>query len=364
MKGLGIYIHVPFCGRKCGYCDFYSVNYSKSAVQSYVDAVLRNIRHYSDRSRIVDTVYFGGGTPSLLDSEQIAEIMDDIGGSFFIDENAEVTLEANPSTLNPDKLAGLRNAGVNRLSIGVQSMVESELKFLGRNHSAERAEKSILDANSAGFENISCDLMIALPEQTAENIEYSVNRLSSLPIQHISAYILKTEEGTPFDCEDIKKHLPDDDETADIYLKTVGLLEKNGFMQYEVSNFAKSGYESRHNCKYWKCEDYIGIGPSAHSCYKGQRFAVERDLNGFISAKIQPVYVTESNPCGFEETAMLRLRLKEGLLLRETGSHKGDIAKKIPDLERAGYINFDGERISLTPQGFVVSNSVISYLIY
>lgn len=364
MKSLGIYIHVPFCGKKCGYCDFYSVNYSKPAVQSYVDAVLRNIRHYSDQSRIVDTVYFGGGTPSLLHYEQIAVIMNEIGKNFSIDENAEVTLESNPSTLNMDKLSGIRNAGVNRLSIGVQSMLESELKFLGRSHSAERAEKSVLDAYSAGFKNISCDLMIALPEQTAENVEYSVNKLSSLPLQHISAYILKTEEGTPFDREDIIRRLPDDDETADIYLKTVGFLEKNGFMQYEVSNFSKFGYESRHNCKYWKCDDYIGIGPSAHSCYKGQRFAVGRDLNGFIFSPIQPVYITDSAPCGFEETAMLHLRLKEGLMLSKTGSHKSDIEKKIPDLERAGYINFDGERISLTPQGFVVSNSVISYLIF
>lgn len=364
MKSLGIYIHVPFCGKKCDYCDFYSVNYSKTAVQDYVDAVLRNIRHYSDTGQNVDTVYFGGGTPSLLSPQQIETVMDEISGSFSLDKNAEITLEANPSTLNPDKLAGLRNAGINRLSIGVQSMIDSELDFLGRTHNAERVEKAVLDACSAGFENISCDLMIALPEQTAYNIAYSVNRLSALPIQHISAYILKTEEGTPFDCDDIKNRLPDDDRTAALYLQTVELLEKSGFMQYEVSNFAKNGFESRHNNRYWKCEDYIGIGPSAHSCYKSKRFAVERDLSGFVSGEFQQVYVTDNAPCGFEETAMLRLRLKEGLLLSETGYHRSEIEKKLPRLERAGYINFDGERISLTPQGFVMSNSVIEYLIF
>lgn len=364
MKSLGIYIHVPFCGKKCDYCDFYSVNYSKSVVQEYVDAVIRNIRHYSDSGRNVCTIYFGGGTPSLLSLKQTEAVMNEIGGSFSLDVNAEVTLEANPSTLNPDKLAGLRKAGINRLSIGVQSMIDSELSFLGRTHSAERAEKAILDAYSVGFENISCDLMIALPEQTPDSIAYSVKRLSALPIQHISAYILKTEEGTPFYCETIRNRLPDDDQTADIYLRTVELLEKNGFMQYEVSNFAQSGFESRHNNRYWKCEDYIGIGPSAHSCYKGKRFAVERDLSGFISDKFQQTYVTDNAPCGFEEIAMLRLRLKEGLLLSETGSHRSEIEKKLPFLERAGYINFDGERISLTPQGFVMSNSVIEYLIF
>ena len=364
MNTLGIYIHVPFCGKKCSYCDFYSVCYTKKKAELYVGAVLRNIRHYADSSRTVDTVYFGGGTPSLLTCEQLAEIMSAISKSFALSADAEVTLEANPSTLTPEKLRGLRSSGINRLSIGVQSMSDRELKILGRSHTADRAEKAVLDAANAGFTNISCDLMTALPEQTPDSLAASIERLSALPIQHISAYILKIEEGTPFDCRDVRSMLPDEDETAGLYLLMVKLLRERRFAQYEVSNFAKNGFESRHNCRYWKCLDYLGIGPAAHSCYNGKRFAVERDISGFISSPVQEVTVTDDAPCGFEEFAMLRLRLAEGLLLSDVEAHREEIVKKIPPLQKAGYVCFDGERVSLTPEGFLVSNSVIERLIF
>ena len=364
MNTLGIYIHVPFCGKKCSYCDFYSVCYTKKKAELYVGAVLRNIRHYADSSRTVDTVYFGGGTPSLLTCEQLAEIMSAISKSFALSADAEVTLEANPSTLTPEKLRGLRSSGINRLSIGVQSMSDRELKILGRSHTADRAEKAVLDAANAGFTNISCDLMTALPEQTPDSLAASIERLSALPIQHISAYILKIEEGTPFDCRDVRSMLPDEDETAGLYLLMVRLLRERGFAQYEVSNFAKNGFESRHNCRYWKCLDYLGIGPAAHSCYNGKRFAVERDISGFISSPVQEVTVTDDAPCGFEELAMLRLRRAEGLLLSDVEAHREEIIKKIPPLQKAGYVCFDGERVSLTPEGFLVSNSVIERLIF
>ena len=364
MSSLGIYIHVPFCGRKCAYCDFYSVNWTKTAAESYTAAVLRNIRHYSDNSQLVDTVYFGGGTPSLLAPQQIGNIIDEIRKGFQLADDAEITLEANPCTLNAEKLAQLRSIGVNRLSIGVQSMIDEELKVLGRVHTAERAEQAVLDAAAAGFENISCDLMIALPEQKAESLRYSAEKLAALPIQHISAYILKTENGTPFDCEEIRRRLPDEDASAELYLQMVELLEKRGFMQYEVSNFAKKGYESRHNCRYWKCMDYIGIGPAAHSCYKEKRFAVERDLADFISSPVQNVTVTDESPCGFEEFAMLRLRLKEGLHLSDVEEHRAEILKKLPPIVKEGYADTDGERVWLTAKGFLMSNSVIEYLIF
>jgi oxygen-independent coproporphyrinogen-3 oxidase len=364
MSSLGIYIHVPFCGRKCAYCDFYSVNWTKTAAESYTAAVLRNIRHYSDNSQLVDTVYFGGGTPSLLAPQQIGNIIDEIRKGFQLADDAEITLEANPCTLNAEKLAQLRSIGVNRLSIGVQSMIDEELKVLGRVHTAERAEQAVLDAAKAGFENISCDLMIALPEQKAESLRYSIEKLTALPIQHISAYILKTENGTPFDCEEIRRRLPDEDASAELYLQMVELLEKRGFMQYEVSNFAKKGYESIHNCRYWKCMDYIGIGPAAHSCYKEKRFAVERDLADFIGSPVQNVTVTDENPCGFEEFAMLRLRLKEGLHLSDVEEHRAEILKKLPPIVKEGYADTDGERVWLTAKGFLMSNSVIEYLIF
>lgn len=364
MKNLGLYIHVPFCGKKCGYCDFYSQRYSRSDAEAYVQAVLRNISHYSDPEITVETIYFGGGTPSLLTPDQITRIIGKIRNCFSIADDCEITLEANPSGLSPEKLHDLRNTGVNRLSIGVQSMIDSELETLGRSHSSQRAKKAVLDASAAGFNNISCDLMLAVPGQTKESLKISANSLTELPISHISAYILKIEKGTPFDCNKIRSKIPDDETAAELYLHTVGLLEQRGFRQYEISNFARPGSESRHNCRYWRCEDYIGIGPSAHSCYNGKRFAVENDLGKFIAANVQYVYITDESPCGFEEYAMLRLRLREGLDLRETGEKRISIEKKLPPLINAGYISFDGSIISLTPKGFLLSNSIIEYLVF
>lgn len=364
MKKLGIYIHVPFCGKKCGYCDFYSLKYSRNSADDYVQAVLRNLDHYGDSRTTVDTVYFGGGTPSLLPPEQLALIIDRVQSRFRLEEGCEITLEANPSGLSLQKLRELRNTGINRLSVGVQSMIDSELKLLGRSHSSDRAEKAVFDAANAGFDNISCDLMLALPGQTKSSLEASANRLAGLPISHISAYILKIEPGTPFDCGEIRSGLPDDELTAELYLHAVDILEQHGFRQYEVSNFARPGYESRHNCRYWRCEDYIGIGPSAHSCYNEKRFAVESSLEKFIASEVQPVYITDEAPCGFEEYAMLRLRLREGLDLRKIGEKRILLEKKLSPLLESGYIRFDGNIISLTPKGFLMSNSVIEYLIF
>ncbi len=364
MNTLGIYIHVPFCGRKCSYCDFYSLNYNKNNADLYLRSVLRNIQYYSDRSRIVDTVYFGGGTPSLLPAESIAQMIDEIKKCFRLSENVEITLEANPNTLTPDKLRQLRDNGVNRLSIGVQSMIDSELKFLGRTHTADRAKKAVLDAAEAGFRNISCDLMIALPYQTAESVEFSINELAALPVDHISAYMLTIEDGTAFDKQNIRDIMPDEDLTAELYLSMINCLKEKGFEQYEISNFAKNGFESRHNCRYWKCLDYIGIGPAAHSCYNGKRFAVMPNLKEFIDATHQKIYITDESPCGFKESAMLRLRLAEGLNIGECGEKSEDILKKIPTLQKAGYVTYEDGKLALTAKGFLMSNSIIEYLIF
>ena len=364
MNSTGIYVHVPFCGKKCSYCDFYSVCYSGQQAELYVQAVLRNLRYYGDNSLTADTVYFGGGTPSLLSGEQISRIMAEIRENFALSDDAEVTLEANPVTLTPKRLEELLSAGVNRLSIGVQSMNDNELRYLGRLHSAERAERAVLDAAETGFRNISCDLMLALPGQTEDMLRYSIKRLCALPIQHISAYILKVEEGTPFDCDEVKNALPDEEEVSRLYLFAVSELDRLGFQQYEVSNFSVPGYESRHNCRYWKCEDYLGIGPSAHSCHKGVRFAADADLQAFIDAPHQNTTVTDQSPCDFTERAMLRLRLSDGLHLSDFPQQADMLRKKVPPLVAEGYITFDGESIALTPRGFLVSNSVISYLIF
>ncbi len=364
MNNTGIYIHVPFCGKKCSYCDFYSVCYNKKQAEMYFKAVIRNIRHYADKNTTVDTIYLGGGTPTLLTSENISAFINEIEKSFNLSSDAEITIEANPNTLTPEKLSEMHKAGINRLSIGIQSMNNKELEFLGRTHTAERAKKAVIDAKNAGFNNISCDLMIALPNQSAESLKNSIDVLTNLPIQHISAYILKIENNTPFDCNEVKNMMPDEDTTADLYIYMTELLKQNNFIQYEVSNFAKSGFESRHNCRYWKCLDYLGIGPSAHSCYKGKRFAVKPNLQEFINSPVQSVEITDNNPCGFEEYAMLRLRLSEGLNLNDVESHRNRLIKKIPPLIKAGYIDFNGENVSLTEKGFLMSNSVIEYLIF
>ncbi len=364
MSSLGIYIHVPFCGRKCAYCDFYSTAYSRQAADGYISAVLRNLRHYSDRTRPTDTLYFGGGTPSLLTPDQLGNIITEVRTDFNLTPTAEITLEANPSALTRERLEKLRETGINRLSIGVQSMRDDELRFLDRTHDSARAERTVREAHAAGFGNISCDLMLALPGQTRDALLYSIDRLAELPIQHISAYILKVEDGTPFARDGIASQLPDGDLTAELYLAAVEALESRGFSQYEISNFARPGFESRHNTRYWKCEDYLGIGPAAHSCCGGVRFAVPRDLQAFIDSPVQPTEVTDDSPCSSQERIMLGLRLTEGIALSDFPDERSAIEKKIPALESAGYCRFDGERLSLTPRGFLMSNQIIGFLAF
>lgn len=371
MSRAGLYIHVPFCVRKCPYCDFYSLKFDSDTAEKYTDAVVRNIHFYRGKGYTADTLYFGGGTPSLLTAGQIGRIISAAREAFTL-QNAEITLEANPFTV---EMSGffeeLLSAGVNRLSLGIQSMNDRELKLLGRLHDAAAGERAIFSAHKAGFRNISADLMIGLPEQSAEDIDRSIEKLSLMPIEHISAYILKVESGTPFDCENIIRSLPDEDKAAELYLHTVEQLEKHGFYQYEISNFAKSGYESRHNLKYWLCEEYIGIGPSAHSCTGGKRYAVPPDIGEFISSERQGTYFTDEAAMGAEEFIMLRLRLMSGLDTEELRSRYSypteKLIKKARLYRQHGLIKIQGEAgaevISLTPQGCLVSNEIIAELL-
>ena len=351
----GLYIHVPFCLSKCPYCDFYSIKYDKETADNYTEAVIRNIRHYGGE---FDTVYFGGGTPFLL-WDKICKILS------FVDtaKDAEITVEANPCTVDAQKLAALHSAGVNRISFGVQSLCDDELKALGRRHNADTAVKAIKTAKEQGFDNISADIMLGTPGQTQDSAAHTVQQLAELSVTHISAYMLKIEENTPF--AKMTLNLPDEDEMCSLYLKTTELLNDLGFEQYEISNYSKKGFTCRHNLKYWNCEEYLGIGPAAHSYYKGERFFVERDLNAFISEEYQKNIIDDSNPGRYEEYAMLRLRLTEGLSLSEYAIRGGDIdtitstLKAIP----CEYFSFDGDRISLTPEGFLVSNMIIGRLL-
>ena len=351
----GLYVHIPFCLSKCPYCDFYSVRYEKETAERYKTAVINNLLYYGGK---FDTVYFGGGTPILLWKE-ICEILK----AADIAENAEITVEANPCCTDGEKLAALKKAGVNRISFGVQSLNGNELKKLGRRHDAETAVKAIELAFSCGFDNISADIMLGTEGQAWESVENTVNRISELPVAHISAYMLKIEENTPF--AKAKLDLPDEDEVCDIYLNTVGLLEAKGFKQYEISNFAKDGFSCRHNLKYWNCEEYLGIGPAAHSYWNGKRFFVKRDLEQFLCVDVQKTEIEEENPADFEEYAMLRLRLCEGLDLKEYEKHGGDakaVTERIKSIP-SNLVSFGNNSVSLTSEGFLISNTVIGRIL-
>ena len=270
----GIYIHIPFCLRKCPYCDFYSVSYDDSLADRYIDALLRNFGANKYKGLQADTVYLGGGTPSALSIPQLERIIKGVFGSFDIANSAEVTIEANPCSVSYDKLKAMREMGFDRISFGIQSADDSELRFLGRLHDRDTALRAVNDACKAGFENISADIMLGLAGQTVSGLMNTADRLISLELSHVSAYMLKIEQGTPFDNIKIREKIADDELMSELYLSLVERLEKNGFYQYEISNFSKPGHESRHNLKYWTGEEYIGFGAAAHSLFEGQRYFV------------------------------------------------------------------------------------------
>jgi len=360
---IGLYIHIPFCKKKCPYCDFYSLPFSTELEENYILAVVRNIKRHEGEA--IDSIYFGGGTPSLLSNKGFKEIFSAISDSFFL-KNPEITLEANPCTVDFKKLKFLREIGFNRISFGVQSCVNLELEKLGRLHTFEQAETAVLNAKKAGFKNISCDLMLGIIGQNAGTLSYSIKKLAELPITHISAYILKIEENTPYNNPKILQQLSVEDTVADLYLQAVDEISQNGFEQYEISNFAKKGFECRHNLKYWQCEEYIGIAPSAHSFYGGARYAVPPDLSSFFENEKQTEVINEENPRTFEEVAMLALRLSDGLSFRtceEFGVDINDIIKKAEPLGKAGFLEISPTGIAITKSGFLISNAIIGKLI-
>lgn len=352
----GLYIHVPFCRRKCAYCDFYSLSGKDDLIDDYTKAVIRNIKAYGGR---YDTVYFGGGTPSLLSGSQIYSIL----SAADIADGAEISAECNPDSASPEKLHDMKSAGINRLSVGIQSFDDRELKCLSRLHNAAQAEDALKNASKAGFDNISADLMLGIPYQDEKTLEKSIKKLSELPVTHISAYMLKIEEGTPlYNEHELISVCADDDTAADLYEKTAEQLEQNGFMRYEISNFSKKGYECAHNMKYWECKDYLGIGPSAHSCTDGKRFAVPDDINGFIHLPCQETYITDDSPCGEEERLMLGLRLAKGICLSEYKSGSR-LLKAAEIFEKNGLVEISDDMIRLTTRGSLVSNDIICRLI-
>ncbi len=364
MRNIGLYIHVPFCVRKCPYCDFYSVaeNVSRKYTE-FSEAVIRNIKRYKKtyQDLIIDTVYFGGGTPSLLPACFFKSVISEI--SDILSNNPEITMELNPMTADADKLRALRQTGVNRLSVGVQSADDRELGYLGRIHSFSKAEEIINSAYQSGFENISADLMIGIKGQTTDSLRNSISAITALPVKHISAYMLKIEKGTAYYESNMARQIPDEDLTAQLYLQAVKDLDDNGFKQYEISNFAKAGALSRHNMKYWHCQEYIGIGPSAHSFFNGKRYEVPRDLDLFIKSSIQTEIVNEENPGDFFEKAMLALRLSEGLDMSLYPQYINSVMKRVEKYKNTDLLNINNNTISFSAQGFLLSNSLIADLL-
>lgn len=362
----GIYIHIPFCKRKCPYCDFYSVVADDSVCRNYAKALIKRITAHSNNSLLVDTIYFGGGTPSLMHHDDIADIIRAVKDSFDVSTDCEITLECNPSSVDFNKLCAFRSAGINRLSFGVQSSDDDELKALGRLHDFSLAQRAVLESQLAGFDNISCDLMIGTPNQTEESLIRSVRALCSLNIKHISCYMLKIEEGTAYDCDRIRASVADDDTVSDMYLALCEELERLGFTQYEISNFSVEGYESRHNLKYWIGEDYIGFGPTAHSYYNNRRTYAESDVQAFIANPLADDLTEDDSPDKLQEYIMLGLRISKGISLEKINLLGGDSSAFLNALKPfvlANYSTIGGDNVRLTREGYLRSNGIILRLL-
>ncbi len=364
--GMGLYIHVPFCRGKCPYCDFYSVSPDEGTVDRYVSRTLELMARCSGNcAQEVGTVYFGGGTPSVIGAGRLGELLEGVNRHFRLSPGAEVSCEVNPTGVSGEFFSQLYSAGFNRLSMGMQSANTDELSLLGRRHGPDEVRRAVEAARAAGFSNISLDLMLALPGSTRESLERSISFAAELSPEHISAYILKVEPGTPFASRRLV--LPDDDETAGQYLFAVERLSELGYLQYEISNFSKPGFESRHNLCYWRCDEYLGLGPAAHSFYEGRRFYWGRDLEGYLRGD-GPV---DDGPGGAPgEFAMLNLRLSRGLIENECVRRFGEGGRELFSKIRGRVLGCPGslvevrpDRVRFTPEGFLVSNALLSRLL-
>ena len=372
IKPRGLYVHIPFCVRKCNYCDFCSFSISDvglGAENAYVDALIEEISSYKREEPIsVDTVFFGGGTPSLLSVRSFEKILFAIRQAFAIDRDAEITIEANPGTLTEEKLRAYKLAGVNRLSIGLQSIHENELKKLGRIHKYPDFLEGYALARKVGFENISVDLMYGIPEQTVESFEKTLDEVIALSPEHISAYGLIVEEGTPFFDNQESLALPDDDTECDMYELACKKLRLAGYEHYEISNYARQNRESRHNLHYWHSDEYIGVGVSAHSYFEGCRFSNSRDFAKYVASFKSVASVQSSSSDTAFEYAMLAFRLSEGLSLAEyearfLHSFTEGKEEKIRRYISLGYMKLSDGRLSLTERGFYVSLAILSDLL-
>lgn len=343
---LGIYIHIPFCIKKCNYCSFSSFEGKLALEDEYTERVIKEINSYEDEK--VDTVYFGGGTPSLLKEDNLIKILNAVENRFSLQRGSEITFELNPKTADFKKLSALKRAGFNRISMGFQSFCDSELEILGRVHNSYDSKKAFLDARQAGFENISADIMFAIPNQNMKSLEKTLSEMLSLSPEHFSAYSLSVDEGTPF--YDMDLELPDEDMEREMYYLICDTFKAAGYEHYEISNFAKKGYASRHNSKYWLGDDYIGIGFGAHSYYKNWRYSNEGGILDYSKGEMEFIDEAEKK----REYYMLRLRMMAGIEKEDN--------PKIDALIKKGLLKEENGRICLTKRGIDVSNYVFAEL--
>lgn len=363
---VGLYVHVPFCDGKCPYCDFYSLRGTPEMMDGYTRRAREILMREGEAlGRTADTLYFGGGTPSLLGAERLAHFIETAQAAFGL-RNAEVTVEVNPGSDLREFFRKIRAAGANRVSIGLQSANEEELRLLGRRHTAADAERAVREAQDAGIENISLDLMLAVQGQTERSLERSMDFCASLGVRHVSAYLLQLEPGTAYWKDRAALRLPGEDAAAALYLAACRGLAERGFAQYEISNFAKPGFESRHNLKYWNCEEYLGVGPSAHSFLGGERFHQERGVAAFLRGDGT---VPDGAGGDFEEYAMLRLRLVSGLTDAECAGRFGHpvperMKKAARRYEARGLTACAEDGFHFTPEGFLLSDALTAEILF
>ena len=374
-RQLGLYIHIPFCRCKCDYCDFYSLAGREERMDACQKALLTHIKETAPQAKgyVVDTIYFGGGTPSLYGPKRVKELLSCIRRRFEVAGNAEITLEANPDSADKKRMRAYRRAGVNRVSLGMQSAHDDELSALHRPHTFQQVQEAVEAIRGAKIKNLTLDLIYGLPGQDMARWRDTVEKALALRPEHLSCYGLKVEEGTPLQARvDRGERLPDDDLQADMYLWMVARLEAAGYHQYEISNFARPGFQSRHNLKYWLTRPYLGFGPGAHSDFGGRRFSFLRDLDGYIDGVLGGKPILDSDDLipkreRSGEYLMLRLRTTRGIeeweYRREYFMNFDPIEAKLAEYEHNGWAARDGHRWRLTPIGFLLSNQLIGELL-
>ena len=370
-KPIGLYLHIPFCVRKCNYCDFCSFATGDCDWrEEYINSLCREIECYKGRDITLDSIFFGGGTPSLLNVDEFKRITDTINDCFTVDADTEFTIEANPKTLTEEKLSSYISCGVNRLSIGLQSIHDNEQKILGRIHNFDDFLRTYNMAIDLGINNINIDLMYGIPEQTMESFSKTLDAVTALSPQHISLYGLIIEEGTPFYNNRHDLELPSEDSECDMYYLAAKMLREKGYGHYEISNYVREGFSCQHNLKYWHAEEYIGVGLAAHSYFNGRRFANTENINDYLSGNFANYAKGEiiDDETRAYEYVMLSLRLAEGFSLSDYNERFGvdfrlgreDTLKMLMDND---LLIINGDRLSLTEKGMYVSNNILSDLI-